>query len=137
MAHLDAIRRVLDNTPGLALAVLFGSAARAAARRLSDLDVGVLFDEGTAVPRHLAVDLERASSRSVDLIQLQEAPPLLRFEIARDGQVLIERRPHAWSDFRARAMVDWWDWAATARLFGAVAAARARQYVGHEGHGQT
>jgi hypothetical protein len=49
-------------------------------------------------------------------VLLNEAPPLLRFEIARDGQLLLERDPYAWSDFRAHAMIDWWDWAPTARL---------------------
>lgn len=54
--------------------------------------------------------------RSVDLVSLRRAPPLLRFEIARDGQLLIERDPHAWVEFRAHAMIDWWDWAPTARI---------------------
>ena len=57
---------------------------------------------------------------------LDVAPPLLRFEIARDGRVLLERAPNAWADFRARAMIDWWDWAPTARLFHAAAASRLR-----------
>jgi hypothetical protein len=51
----------------------------------------------------------------VDVVDLRSAPPLLRFEVAREGQLVAARAPHVWSDFRARAMTDWWDWAPTAR----------------------
>jgi hypothetical protein len=60
----------------------------------------------------------------VDLVLLDTAPPLLRFEIARGGVLLLERSPGLWSDFRARAMVDWWDWAPMARRFAAAAMTR-------------
>jgi hypothetical protein len=40
----------------------------------------------------------------------------LRFEIASNGQLLIERVPYMWVDFKAAAMIDWWDWAPTARI---------------------
>ena len=87
---------------------MFGSAARGTARSDSDVDVGVLLDVDDGLPA-LRVALERAVGRSVDLVSLRKAPPLLRFEIARDGQLLIERDPHAWVEFRAHAMIDWWD----------------------------
>jgi hypothetical protein len=127
MPAIDALRLVLEPMPGVVLAVLFGSAARNRAGRESDLDVGLILDEGQAPAARIAVALERATGRTVDLVRLDQAPPLLRFEIARTGQVIIERRPHAWSDFRARAMVDWWDWAPTARMLHEAAAARVRQ----------
>jgi len=60
----------------------------------------------------------------VDLIPLDTAPPLLRFEIARDGVLLLERTRNLWSDFRARAMVDWWDGAPLALRFAAAAMTR-------------
>ena len=108
------------------LAVLFGSAARGESGRDSDLDVGVLFEAGRESTAGLEVALGRATGRRLDLVRLDAAPPLLRFEIARDGRVLLEQAPHAWADFRARAMIDWWDWAPTARLLNAAAASRLR-----------
>ncbi len=75
-----------------------------------------------------AVNPARAPpARPVDLVLLDDAPPLRRFEIARGGQVLVERVPHAWADFRARAMIDWWDWAPTARAMHRVMAERLRE----------
>ncbi len=79
----------------------------------------------------LAVTLARIAGREVDLIPLETAPPLLRFEIARDGAVLVERQPHLWSDFQARAMVDWWEWAPLARRFASAAMARLQSQAGH------
>ena len=127
MQEMSALRQALEQAPGLVLAVLFGSAAHDKTRPESDLDVGVLFAEDPDSTARLAVELERATGRTVDLVRLDQAPPLLRFEIARTGQVIVGRRPHAWSDFRARAMVDWWDWAPTARMLHEAAAARVRQ----------
>ena len=94
MSLTEDLAHALEGSTGVRLAVMFGSAARGTARSDSDVDVG----------------------RSVDLVSLRTAPPLLRFEIARVGQLLIERDPHAWVEFRAHAMIDWWDWAPTARI---------------------
>ena len=125
----NTIERLLRLEPGLRLAALFGSASRGELRPGSDLDVGVL----GSCPRRLSAletALGRATGRRTDIVALETAPPLLRFEIARDARLLFERVPHEWSDFRARAMVDWWDWAPTARLFHRAAAARLRGQVG-------
>lgn len=107
------------------LAVVFGSAARGSSTRRSDLDIGV---SGVTASRlsTLAVEMARVAGRNVDLVSLDTAPPLLRFEIARDGVVLFARPSGQWTDFRVRAMIDWWDWAPFARRFAAAAMTRLR-----------
>lgn len=125
----EDLSEALQSWPGVRLAVLFGSASRGDAAPGSDLDVGVLFEAGQENAVALEVALARATRRRVDLVRLDVAPPLLRFEIARDGCVLLERTPHAWTDFRARAMTDWWDWAPTARLLNQAAVERLRATV--------
>ncbi len=128
MSPLDRIKRVFDETPGMRLAVLFGSAARRADTRGSKINKGVLWLDGVGHEvSGLPVDLKRAARRGIDLVCLDEAPALVRLKIARDGVVLVERVPHAWADFRARAMIDWWDWAPTARMMHRVMAARLRE----------
>ena len=131
---IEAVRRIVAAEPDVRLSVLFGSAARNELRPGSDVDVAVL---GVASVQLGALEaaISRATGRSVDLVSLDTAPPLLRFEVARDGLVLTERVPHAWSDFKARAMVDWWDWAPYARRFHRAAAGRLRDEAA--GHGQT
>jgi uncharacterized protein len=124
-----ALVDALQSWPGVRLAVLFGSAARGRPGPDGDLDVGVLYAPEGESAVALEVALARAAGRRVDLVRLDAAPPLLRFEIARDGRVLLERTPHAWTDFRARAMTDWWDWAPTARLLNRAAVERLRATV--------
>jgi hypothetical protein len=40
------------------------------------------------------------------------------------------RDPGDWADFRARAMIDWWDWAPTARMINDAAIRRLQEKVG-------
>ena len=93
--------------------MLFGSTARGAARPDSDVD---LLIDGLARRelRELEVAASRAVGREVVAVASTDASPLLRWEVARDGLLLLER-PGAWVDFKRRAMIDWWDWGPTAR----------------------
>ncbi len=124
------MRAALEREPGLRLAVMFGSGARGALTPDSDLDIGVV---GVATPRLAALESEitKVAGRTVDLVDLVAAPPLVRFEVARDGRLIVEDVAYAWSDFRARAMLDWWDWAPTARVFHRAAVDRLRAGVSH------
>lgn len=124
-----ALRACLEAFPEVRLAVLFGSEATGAAHALSDVDVGLRLAGAPSPTAALEAALARAAGRAVDLVLLDAAPPLLRFEIARDGHLLTERDPHAWADFKARAMVDWWDWAPTAHSLNALAARRLREEI--------
>jgi predicted nucleotidyltransferase len=116
MSLVDQLRETLAAMPAVRLAVLFGSVARGEERAGSDVDVGVRLDpDSSALRQEIEVALGRAARRDVDLVFLDEAPPLLRFEIATDGVIHVERQPHDWADFRMHAMIDWWEWAPHAR----------------------
>ena len=116
MSLIERLTGALEQVPSVRLAVLFGSAASDRSNSRSDLDVGVSLEAGCGALDTLSVSLERATGRRVDLVVLDSAPPLLRMEIARKGRVLVEREPRLWAEFRAHAMIDWWDWAPTARM---------------------
>jgi predicted nucleotidyltransferase len=118
-----AVVSVLRADPAVRLAVVFGSHARGSQTPDSDLDVAVAGVPAAQLPG-LAVRLSRAAGHEVDLIDVESAPPLLKLEIARDGVPVVERVAYDWVDFKARAMVAWWDWAPMARRFGAAAMAR-------------
>ncbi len=130
VTSIETLRRVLEQTPSVRLAVLFGSAARGTVGSDSDIDIGVSLERGADFSPTLGVALERAAGRRVDLVWLDTAPPLLRFEVARDGLVLVERAPHDWVEFRAHAMIDWWDWAPTARMMRQAVTTRLREEAG-------
>ena len=116
--------------PEVKLAVLFGSQARGDALPGSDADLGLLLDPYSPELRfRIEAELGRAAGRPVDVVLLDDAPPLLRFEIACDGVLLFQREDHLWTDFKARAMVDWWDWAPTHRMIAAGVIRRLRERV--------
>lgn len=116
MDLLDRLRERAASLPEVRLAVLFGSMARGQGRKDSDVDLGLLLRPVSRRERlHVEAELARAAGREVDFIDLDEAPPLLRFEITRDGVVILEREAGLWARFKAKAMVDWWDWAPIAR----------------------
>jgi uncharacterized protein len=130
MTILERLGQRAAALPAVELAVVFGSAARGEAGPRSDVDLGVRLDPDTPDRRSEAeAELGRAAGRPLDLVFLDQAPPLLRFEIARDGVPVLERRPYLWADFKAKAMIDWWDWAPTARWIHAAAAQRLRDKV--------
>lgn len=131
MSLVEQLRGVLAARADVAVAALFGSAARGETRPGSDVDLAVRLRSPEADLGALGVYVSRAVGRPVDVVTMDEAPPLLRFEIARDGVLIVEREAHAWADFRARAMVDWWDWAPTARIIQTAAVRRLREGLAH------
>jgi uncharacterized protein len=128
----DRLRERAASLPEVKLAVLFGSTARGQERKGSDVDLGLLLEPVSRPVRlHIEAELARAAAREVDFIDLDEAPPLLRFEITRDGVVLFEREEGLWTRFKAKAMVDWWDWAPYARRIEGAAIRRLRERIAH------
>jgi len=126
-ALVDTLRRTAAALPDVDLLVLFGSRAGRSARADSDIDLAIgLPNHGAEVRRAVEVAFARAVHVRADVVFLDGAPPQLRFEIARSGVVLFERTAGAWTRERARAMVDWWDWAPMARRIHARAVARLR-----------
>lgn len=129
---VDSLRRALTAFPEVRLAVVFGSAARGRSTARSDVDVGVRLAEGSGTTLwEIEGTLGEALSRPIDLVDLRRAPPLLRFEIARHGRPVLEREEGEWKRFRVRALLDWWDWAPTARRLHRIAARRLREELRH------
>lgn len=107
--HLRGLGR---EHPEVLAVYLFGSSASRKAGPLSDLDVAVLLDESRLKPGrrfHFRLDLigeaMGASHRpDVDLVLLNEASPLLAYEVIRGGRLLFERRRQARVEFESRAV---------------------------------
>src|SRR5205814_69869 len=68
-----------------------------------------------------------AAVPEADVVFTGGAPPLLRMEIARYGQPIIERQAHDWANFKAKAMIDWGDFAPFARRISQAAVKRLRE----------
>jgi predicted nucleotidyltransferase len=132
MGLLENLRQGASSIPEVRLAVLFGSTARGTATRRSDVDLGVsILPDTSAVRRRAEAELGRAAGRSVHMVFLEDAPPLLRFEISKDGVLLFQRQDDLWRRFKERALIDWWDWAPNERIITAAAVRRLREKVAH------
>lgn len=91
------------------LAILFGSGARGRLRADSDLDVGIVPrdpDLPLAAELDLQVRFERASLRHVDLVRLDRASTLLRWEAARHAVLILADPPREFSRFVADAALE-------------------------------
>jgi predicted nucleotidyltransferase len=89
--------------PEVALVVLFGSTARNRAGRDSDLDIAVGCDGPADLDALYPAIVRRLHADRIDLVDLRRAGPVLAFEIARSGQVLLERQPGAFRAFQSLA----------------------------------
>ncbi|MGH2861093.1 MAG: type VII toxin-antitoxin system MntA family adenylyltransferase antitoxin [Solirubrobacteraceae bacterium] len=101
---------------GVVAAMLFGSQARGQAGPLSDVDLAVWLDPALSrSERHARrLDLIAAATRALgsgelDLVVLNDATPLLRHRVRRDGQRLLDRDPRTRVRLEARALVEYLD----------------------------
>jgi uncharacterized protein len=107
----------LESGPRLRLAVLFGSRAMERARPGSDVDLAIvpwdphlsLWDEGA-----LASRVEEAIGCDVDLVRLDLAPTLLRWEIIKHGIPIVAASPDEWTKLLVRVLSEHADYAPSA-----------------------
>jgi predicted nucleotidyltransferase len=107
LPSLDAVRRNLHDVatelPDLKLLVLFGSAARGRSRADSDVDVAVLADGEADLDAAFLALAPRFRTSQLDLVDLRRAGPLLAFEVARSGILLVERAAGLFREFQSLA----------------------------------
>lgn len=114
-AIVAAIKDVLADDETVIAVYLFGSQARGTAHGLSDVDVAVLLtealDNGQRFDRVLSIGaaLEERLPSAVDVVDLRRAPPLLRFRIIQNGQVVVERDRTKRCLFQMRTMNTYYD----------------------------
>ena len=96
-------------TPGLDLLLLHGSRARGTAHVGSDWDLGFLGDHRLDVVTLLAAMVETLHDDRIYLADLAAAGGLLRYRVARDGELLFESRAGRGDEFRLEAVGFWCD----------------------------
>ncbi|WP_018231916.1 type VII toxin-antitoxin system MntA family adenylyltransferase antitoxin [Thioalkalivibrio thiocyanodenitrificans] len=107
------LRSFFQEQPRVELAWLFGSAARGTTGPLSDVDVAVRFsgpgddDFNDRLRLHDALCRYLGSDR-VDLIDLAQASPVLRFNVICDG-ILLKGDHSVRVPFEVRAMSEYFD----------------------------
>lgn len=114
----DALRRLSEalDKDGVVAAMLIGSQARGEAGPLSDIDIAVWHEPGLDRDRkwNLQMELigaagEALKTNEVDLVMLNEAPPLFQHRAIRDAVRLVERDHAQRVRFETRALLDYFD----------------------------
>ena len=114
-AALGRLRGALD-CDGVVAAMLIGSQARGTAGPLSDVDVAVWHEPGLDSRARLDLQIALAGRAAralytdeIDVIPLNDAPPLMRHRAIRDGRRLVERDPDERVRLETRAVLDYLD----------------------------
>ena len=94
---------LLEGRFGLEALLLFGSEARGGARADSDVDLAALFPAPPDVVALLeaGADIERLLGRSVDLVDLAAASPILAMQVLREGRCIVGSGSRALAEFTA------------------------------------
>lgn len=116
--QVETLREVMDGFSEVRLAYLFGSLAAGTERASSDVDVAVLLtpEASTKFLDRLTHVLERATGRTVDLVDLATAPPLLAHEIIKKGTIILSRNEEERVNFVTRAVARYLDTAHLRRV---------------------
>lgn len=97
----------------VSVAYLFGSHAKQTQTTQSDIDIAILLSE---TPKklleyylHLTDKLSKMLGDQVDLIILNDAPPLLKHQVIKNGKTVYTRSEEARITFEARAQSEYLD----------------------------
>jgi predicted nucleotidyltransferase len=90
---LKTVKEVLEGFKWVEVAVVFGSILRRSTVR--DVDVGIIAVKPLTLEEldEIASKLEEALGVNVDVVPLDEAPPLLRFKALTEGVRVVNRNP--------------------------------------------
>jgi predicted nucleotidyltransferase len=119
-------------------ALLFGSLARGDAGPLSDVDVAFLcaptlsMDQRWELRLKVAGRYARIGGPHIDLVILNDAPPLLQDRVIRHGRVLVCHDDRRRVEFEARSLMEYLDFEPYLRRHGDAVIQRARE--GRFGH---
>ena len=107
----DDIVRCVAKRREIQAAYIFGSVVSGRARRDSDIDVALLLNENSPYLKTLdyrlrvATDISRAIGRpDLDLVILNDAPPVLAHQVLSKGKLIFERSRTARVAFQVRAV---------------------------------
>ncbi|MBM4044391.1 MAG: nucleotidyltransferase domain-containing protein [Planctomycetes bacterium] len=97
----DALRSLCE-AENITLVLLFGSHAKGRATTESDIDLGIWLAGPIDTPRRERVweaFMRLLGTSKVDVIFLNQAPPLLAWQAATEGKMLYQARPDAFQRF--------------------------------------
>lgn len=111
--NLDELRAaVAPVLAGAEFVVAFGSVVTGRFGRDSDIDLAVSYPAQMTASEWIerAANLSELCGRTVDLVDLKAADPIIAMQILRRGTPLIIRDQRAWEEFRMTTPSRYFDW---------------------------
>lgn len=109
--ELDRLEEVFEQFPEIQAVYLFGSYATGQERAESDLDLGIFTDQ-TAQPSFklkLLTAMTKNGFTNLDLVMLNEADPVVRYEAIRPNKIIYSKRSFEHSTMFSRVMREYFD----------------------------
>ncbi|RLG41656.1 MAG: hypothetical protein DRN78_04025 [Thermoproteota archaeon] len=105
------IKESLSKKPNIVYAILFGSAAEDRLREDSDIDVAIRFFPEPDVMElgEISSLIESVVGRAVHVVNIVRAPPPLRYEIFKNGVLILVRDEGLLAEDKARAIMEYLD----------------------------
>jgi len=102
----EAVKEVLEKYDYILIAVIFGSVLRR--RIVRDVDIGIITSRTLAFREltEIASQLEEKLSVEIDIVPLEEAPPLLRYKALSEGLIVINRDPKKYHYLLSEAFME-------------------------------
>jgi predicted nucleotidyltransferase len=103
--ELEALKKALAADPQVRLAYLFGSQVHGQPGPSSDVDLAVLLERSPSWEEEQ--DLRRSLAglvRRLDVVILNDAPPVLRYEVVTAGRCLLVRDSREQAEFEIHAL---------------------------------
>ena len=121
---IGVLSPVLRASKAVLFAYLFGSSATGKTHRHSDVDIAVTLSNKIPAKRFLAWRLAMLpklcsvlKTDNVDLVVLNDAPLVLRYEIVSSGKIALNAKPKQELEFRLRTMDEYFDTAPMRAMF--------------------
>ncbi|MBI4366087.1 MAG: nucleotidyltransferase domain-containing protein [Deltaproteobacteria bacterium] len=108
------IVKYLGKQPGIGTIYLFGSRAKGKAAVSSDVDIAVLYEADQVPDARTLLDLRENLAAHlqvdrVDLVLLNRANPILKYQVFRYGKCLLNRNTRHHKRFLVRSMTEYAD----------------------------
>ena len=106
MTLMKQITSLCKNQPSIIAAYLFGSQAKGTAQQKSDIDVAILLDDQTGGIFDLLsfiVEAETTTGRQVDIVVLNTASEVLKYQVRKHGTLLFDKKPEARKIFEIKS----------------------------------
>lgn len=108
----EKIKAYFEQHPQVMVVYLFGSQCQKGVKRPRDIDLAILLKEEISLRQLLRFKLEvsrRIEVANVDIVVLDNASPLLKYEIVSSGEVILVKDEQAQWEFESEVYLHFFD----------------------------